>query len=239
MAQPRCSRLGSDGVTRRGRAVAARGRSPVPWPSLTQEMSICWGSCIDRTTIKPKHRPRSTEMMLRLHRKHLAGSPSPSPVRTRGCWPGYGGMLAGEGERAASGVVLRGKGRAPRPAGGGRSCLPERSSARGHPAARKSVGSDSLKLPPKAALARSYLIKHTSARNGINNNKISESEEVLKRTEKLLQPHFLNSHPYKPPTLNRRFRAERRLSRTSCGEAGCKPPGSFPFPGSHSQQLSQ
>lgn len=52
------------------------------------------------------------------------------------------------------------------------------------------LGSDLLKLPPRAVLARSYLIKYKSARNRINNNKISESEEVLKRTEKLLQPHI-------------------------------------------------
>jgi len=84
---------------------------------------------------------------------------------------------------------------------------------------------------------------HKSARNRTNSNKIIEPEEALKRTGKLLSPHFLNSdnssEPAETPDTQQRLWAEQRLSRASCREARGKPPRSSPFPGSHSQQLSQ
>lgn len=103
MAQPWSFRRGSHGVTRQDRVTAARSSSPMPCPSLIVERSICCRSCLNSTTVKPKHCPISTKMMLQQHRNHLADSPSPQLVSggTWGCWPGYRGMLVGEEEHAA------------------------------------------------------------------------------------------------------------------------------------------
>lgn len=124
---------------------------------------------------------------------------------------GRGGRAVLGGRRGDGGTARAPQGGRPEGDGASRSApLPAATLAQG----KVSFGSDSPKLPARAVLARSYLIKYKSARNRINNNNRSESEEVLKRTEKLLQPHFLNSDnssepatpaPYKPPTLNRRF----------------------------------
>lgn len=95
MAQPWSFRRGSHGVTQQDRVTAARSSSPMPCPSLTVERSICCRSCFNSTTVKPKHCPISTKMMLQQHRNHLADSPS------TGEW-GDMGMLAGV-QRDASG----------------------------------------------------------------------------------------------------------------------------------------
>lgn len=141
MAQPWSFRRGSHGVTRQDRVTAARSSSPMPCPSLIVERSICCRSCLNSTTVKPKHCPISTKMMLQQHRNHLADSPSPHLVSggTWGCWPGYRGMLVGEEEHAAPRMVLGGKARTLRQAAGGRRCLLGHTSANSHPDTRKGV----------------------------------------------------------------------------------------------------
>lgn len=141
MAQPWSFRRGSHGVTQQDRVIAARSSSPMPCPSLIVERSISCRSCLNSTTVKPKHYPISIEMMLQQHRNHLVDSPSPQLASggTWRCWLGYRGMLVGEGEHAAPGMVLGGKVRAPRQAAGGRRCLPGHTSANSHPDTRKGV----------------------------------------------------------------------------------------------------